>query len=75
MFSLPFSFSHVQLIRLLQSCETQVEELLSDLAKNSEVVVPDSKAWTLCRYNPPFSVPFLNTNEIHVPVMYSPASQ
>ncbi len=30
--------------------------------------------WSLARYNPPFTIPFLRTNEIHIPVAPPAAS-
>ena len=50
----------------MATAEKKKEELLQWIARDGTWEV-DGK-WTLNRYNPPFTVPFLRTNEIQIPV-------
>jgi hypothetical protein len=51
--------------------ETKSAELLDLIKDDSDVqVVKDAKP-TLARYNPPWTLPFLRTNEIFLPVTWS----
>ena len=50
----------------MATAEKKKEELLQWIARDGTWEV-DGK-WTLNRYNPPFTIPFLRTNEIQIPV-------
>lgn len=54
------------------SCWEQVKGLLDALARDG---VATTGPWTLQRYNPPFSLPWTKTNEIHVPVEVDVAAE
>lgn len=47
------------------NCGEEVKGLLDALSRDG---VATTGPWTLQRYNPPFSLPWTKTNEIHVPV-------
>lgn len=49
----------------MEDCGGQVKGLMDALARDG---VATAGPWTLQRYNPPFSLPWTKTNEIHVPV-------
>ncbi|GAB0495092.1 hypothetical protein MMPV_006390 [Pyropia vietnamensis] len=49
----------------MRDCGEQVKGLLDALFRDG---VATTGPWTLQRYNPPFSLPWTKTNEIHVPV-------
>lgn len=49
----------------MRDCGEQVKGLLDALSRDG---VATTGLWTLQRYNPPFSLPWTKTNEIHVPV-------
>jgi len=61
---------HVAVSRFTWTCTmevatTKAEELLATLETRGVAV---TGPWRLARYNPPFTIPFLRTNEIHIPV-------
>eukprot|EP00168_Porphyra_purpurea_P015275 TRINITY_DN4639_c0_g2_i3.p5 TRINITY_DN4639_c0_g2~~TRINITY_DN4639_c0_g2_i3.p5 ORF type:complete len:114 (-),score=50.36 TRINITY_DN4639_c0_g2_i3:251-592(-) len=49
----------------MKDCGGQVAGLFEALARDG---VKTTGPWSLQRYNPPFSLPWMKTNEIHVPV-------
>lgn len=56
----------------MDSCWEHVKGLLDALARDG---VATTGPWTLQRYNPPFSLPWTKTNEIHVPVEVDAAAE
>jgi hypothetical protein len=47
------------------TAEKKKEEMVQWLERDGYQV---AGPWSLCRYNPPFTIPFLKTNEIHIPI-------
>jgi hypothetical protein len=51
-----------------------LERQLTLVKKCTHVCGRTRRPWSLARYNPPFTISFLRTNEIHIPVVLPAAS-
>ena len=54
----------------MTNCGPKVEQLREHLQLDG-VKVREGGSWHLDRYNPPFTIPWLRTNEIHIPVEFN----
>jgi hypothetical protein len=54
----------------MTNCGPKVEQLREHLQLDG-VKVLEGGSWHLDRYNPPFTIPWLRTNEIHIPVEFN----
>eukprot|EP00045_Choanoeca_perplexa_P001297 m.18807 g.18807 ORF g.18807 m.18807 type:complete len:96 (+) comp10856_c0_seq1:448-735(+) len=51
----------------IDTCQPEVEALLADLDE-AKIPYASRVEWSLAAYNSPFTLPFMRTNEIHVPL-------
>ena len=53
---------------------TKSRELQEAVERDAELTAVEGAKVQLARYNPPFTIPFLRTNEVMLPVEWKPAA-